>query len=112
MAIDAAGRTPANAMSQYDGSFVLANVPRGELRFAARPYDVVSPKTLQVTEARHDVTLEVESLGTIVGTVVREKQLVPGALLYMPPNLRHAVKATTQFSMLLTLSKPELLPLK
>jgi len=29
-----------------------------------------------------------------------------GDLLYMPPNLRHAVKATTQFSMLLTLSKP------
>jgi quercetin dioxygenase-like cupin family protein len=33
--------------------------------------------------------------------------LKTGALLYMPPNLRHAVKATTQFSMLLTLSKPE-----
>ena len=30
-----------------------------------------------------------------------------GDLLYMPPNLAHAVKATTQFSMLLTLSKPE-----
>jgi len=29
-----------------------------------------------------------------------------GDLLYLPPNLRHAVKATTQFSMLLTLSKP------
>jgi len=32
--------------------------------------------------------------------------LKPGDLLYMPPHLRHAVKATTQFSMLLTLSKP------
>jgi len=32
--------------------------------------------------------------------------LKAGTLLYMPPNLRHAVKATTQFSMLLTLSKP------
>lgn len=30
-----------------------------------------------------------------------------GDLLYMPPNLPHAVKATTQFSMLLTLSKPQ-----
>ena len=29
-----------------------------------------------------------------------------GDLLYMPPNLPHAVKATEQFSMLLTLSKP------
>jgi quercetin dioxygenase-like cupin family protein len=29
-----------------------------------------------------------------------------GDLLYMPPNLPHAVKATQQFSMLLTLSRP------
>lgn len=33
-------------------------------------------------------------------------QLKAGAMLYMPPNLPHAVKATKQFSMLLTLSKP------
>jgi len=32
--------------------------------------------------------------------------LQAGSLLYLPPNLRHAVKATTQFSMLLTLSNP------
>ena len=31
-----------------------------------------------------------------------------GDLVYMPPNLPHAVKATRQFSMLLTLSKPEI----
>jgi len=30
-----------------------------------------------------------------------------GDYIYMPPNLPHAVRATTQFSMLLTLSKPE-----
>jgi quercetin dioxygenase-like cupin family protein len=35
-----------------------------------------------------------------------------GDLIYMPPNLPHAVKATTQFSMLLTLSKPETIPIK
>ena len=35
--------------------------------------------------------------------------LKSGDLLYMPPNLAHAVKATTQFSMLLTLTKPSLL---
>jgi len=29
-----------------------------------------------------------------------------GDLIYMPPNLRHAVKATQPFSMLLTLTKP------
>lgn len=33
-----------------------------------------------------------------------------GDLIYMPPNLPHALKATTQFSMLLTLSKPEAAP--
>ena len=32
--------------------------------------------------------------------------LKAGDLLYMPPNLPHAVKATTRFSMLLTLMKP------
>ena len=36
--------------------------------------------------------------------------LKAGDLLYIPPNLRHAVKATTIFSMLLTLSKPEAAP--
>ena len=35
-----------------------------------------------------------------------------GDLIYMPPNLRHAVSATKQFSMLLTLSKTETLPAK
>jgi quercetin dioxygenase-like cupin family protein len=34
--------------------------------------------------------------------------LKAGDLVYMPPNLPHAVKATRQFSMLLTLSKPEI----
>jgi quercetin dioxygenase-like cupin family protein len=33
-----------------------------------------------------------------------------GDLIYMPPDLPHAVKATRQFSMLLTLSKPEAKP--
>jgi quercetin dioxygenase-like cupin family protein len=32
--------------------------------------------------------------------------LKSGDLLYMPPNLRHAVKATRPFSMLITLTKP------
>ena len=32
--------------------------------------------------------------------------LKPGDFLHMPPNLPHAVKATKQFSMLLTLFKP------
>lgn len=32
--------------------------------------------------------------------------LKAGDVVYMPPNLPHAVRATKQFSMLLTLSKP------
>jgi quercetin dioxygenase-like cupin family protein len=35
-----------------------------------------------------------------------------GDLIYMPPNLPHAVRATQQFSMLLTLSKTETLSAK
>jgi quercetin dioxygenase-like cupin family protein len=35
--------------------------------------------------------------------------LKAGDFLYMPPNLPHALKATRQFSMLLTLSKPDAL---
>lgn len=38
----------------------------------------------------------------------RPRTMKSGDLLYMPPNLPHAVKATSQFSMLLTLSKPEI----
>lgn len=34
-------------------------------------------------------------------------QLKAGDLVYLPPNLPHAVRATKQFSMLLTLSKPD-----
>lgn len=33
--------------------------------------------------------------------------LKAGDLLHMPPNLPHAVRATKEFSMLLTLSKPD-----
>jgi quercetin dioxygenase-like cupin family protein len=36
----------------------------------------------------------------------KSHQLKPGDFLYMPPNLRHAVKAKQPFSMLLLLIKP------
>ena len=38
--------------------------------------------------------------------------LKAGGLVYMPPHLPHAVRATKQFSMLLTLSKPEIASVK
>ena len=34
------------------------------------------------------------------------QNLTAGDLLYLPPGMPHAVRATTQFSMLLTLAKP------
>jgi quercetin dioxygenase-like cupin family protein len=34
------------------------------------------------------------------------QNLKAGAFLYLPPGMPHAVRATTQFSMLLTLTKP------
>src|ERR1041385_4461312 len=37
----------------------------------------------------------------------RPRPLKSGDLLFMPANLRHAVRATRAFSMLLTLSKPD-----
>jgi quercetin dioxygenase-like cupin family protein len=40
----------------------------------------------------------------------KPSRLKAGDVLYMPPNMPHALKATTQFSMLLTLSKPETAP--
>lgn len=40
----------------------------------------------------------------------RPQILKSGDLLYMPPHLPHAVRATQQFSMLLTLSRPETAP--
>ena len=36
----------------------------------------------------------------------KPNQLQAGDVVYLPPNLAHAVRATKQFSMLLTLSKP------
>jgi quercetin dioxygenase-like cupin family protein len=36
----------------------------------------------------------------------KPNQLKAGDLVYLPPNLAHAVRATKQFSMLLTFSKP------
>jgi quercetin dioxygenase-like cupin family protein len=35
------------------------------------------------------------------------RRVQAGDLIYMPPNLPHALKATAKFSMLLTLSRPE-----
>jgi RNA polymerase sigma factor (sigma-70 family) len=85
--IDGGSRT-RDVVSQADGSFVLDEVPRAEVRFSAAPYDVLSPATFRVTEAaHHGIVLDVEALGAITGTVVRGGRAVPGAdLVVNGPN--------------------------
>jgi quercetin dioxygenase-like cupin family protein len=61
------------------------------------------------TSARHAVIqiLSGECEFSLAGT---PRPMKAGDLLYLPPNLPHAVRATKQFSMLLTLSQPESKP--
>jgi len=61
------------------------------------------------TSTQH-ATIQVLSGGCEFSLADKPHALKAGDLLYMPPNLPHAVKATQQFSMLLTLSKPESKP--
>ena len=69
------------AISQADGTFVLDAVPRGELRFIAIPYEVVAPTRIRVDRAAHDVVVEVEPRGALVGRVTRRGRPVAGAHL-------------------------------
>jgi RNA polymerase sigma factor (sigma-70 family) len=75
-----AGRQSADAVSQEDGSFVLDRVPRGQVRFVARPYQVVRPETFEIVRPEHDdVTIEVDPLGVIAGRVLRRGRPVDAA---------------------------------
>lgn len=75
-------RASADAVSQADGTFVLERVPRGQVRFLARPHEVEHPKTYTVDRPDQDgVVLEVDTLGTLIGTVTRKGQPVEGALV-------------------------------
>lgn len=74
------GFLPMSTVSQADGSFVLEQVPLGEQRFSAFPYEVVKPATFRVTEREHaGIVIEVEPLGAIVGRVVRNRLPVADA---------------------------------
>jgi RNA polymerase sigma factor (sigma-70 family) len=86
-----------DVVSQTDGSFVLGELPRAEIRFSAAPYDVVSPASFRVTQPEHDgIVLEVESLGAITGTVVRSGRPVAGADLSVNgPNDRELAPTRT-----------------
>jgi len=61
-----------SAYSQADGSFVLDGVPFGKTAFAASPFDVKSPVSIEIKEALVDVTLEVTKLATLRGHVTRK----------------------------------------
>ena len=79
-----AGRRSADAVSQEDGSFVLDRVPRGQVRFVARPYQVVRPQTFEVVRPEHDdVTIEVDPLGVIAGKVLRRGLPVAAARIVL-----------------------------
>jgi len=68
------------AVSQQDGSFVLDDVPVGELVLTASPYEVTSPTTFHAeARAYEDVELRVEQLGKIYGVVTRLGKPVAGA---------------------------------
>jgi hypothetical protein len=79
-----AGRQSADAVSQEDGSFVLDRVPRGQVRFVARPYQVVRPETFEIIRPEHDdVTIEVDPLGVIAGRVLRRGRPVDTARIVL-----------------------------
>jgi len=67
------------ARSQVDGSFVLDRVPIGKVQLVASPYRVRAPEAVVVVAGDNDVTLEVEALGGLRGTVRRHGEPVPGA---------------------------------
>lgn len=73
------GSTPS--ISQEDGSFVLEEVPLGDLILVAHPHKVKSPTTIRAEAGRphRDVIVQVEPLGAIRGVVTRGGKPVPSA---------------------------------
>jgi hypothetical protein len=73
-------RRSSPAVSQEDGSFVLDEVPVGDLIFTAHPYKVKAPAGLPVEAKPYDnVVIEVEPLGKVHGIVTRLGKPLPGA---------------------------------
>ncbi len=68
------------ARTDADGSFVLRDVPVGNVLVDVPDWEVRSPRTLQVSEeGRSDVTVQVASRGTLAVTVLRAGAKVPEA---------------------------------
>ncbi|MGE0396715.1 MAG: sigma-70 family RNA polymerase sigma factor [Kofleriaceae bacterium] len=68
--------------SQADGAFSLDGVPQGAHRLVAGAYKVVSPKELVVKgRSLDDVTIEVEQLPSLHGTITRHGKPVADAIV-------------------------------
>lgn len=75
----------SGAVSQDDGSFTLQGVPMGKVSFLVQPYDVISPKQLDVTSPTVDnVTIEVGALAAIHGKITRKGQPVKDGMVSGP----------------------------
>ena len=65
------------AVSQEDGTFVLDGLPIGALSLGTSPHRLRTPTTIQVRPGDQVVEIEVERLGSLVGTVRRNGKAVP-----------------------------------
>ncbi|MDB4954476.1 MAG: hypothetical protein JWO36_2045, partial [Myxococcales bacterium] len=74
---DATTVPATEAVSQADGTFVLDGVATGDVSFTTTPYRLRAPKSVHVAPGEQNVTLEVEALGEIAGTVRRHGKPVP-----------------------------------
>ncbi|MEO8840027.1 MAG: sigma-70 family RNA polymerase sigma factor [Kofleriaceae bacterium] len=84
--------SPSYAESQDDGAFVLDGVPIGKVEFTAYPYDVVSPKQVDVKALTGtDVTIEVKESASIAGKVTRHGQPVVNAQVTLAPTSAIAI---------------------
>ncbi len=69
------------AVSQEDGSFVLDALQVGSLSLGTSPYRLRSPTRVQIKPGEQSFDLEVEQLGSLVGTVRRNGKAVPHTLV-------------------------------
>lgn len=69
------------AVSQGDGTFVLDGLPLGTLALGTSPHKLRSPASVHVTPGEQSIELEVEQLGSIVGTVRHKGTAIPNTLV-------------------------------
>jgi RNA polymerase sigma-70 factor (ECF subfamily) len=71
-----------SAFSQTDGTFVLEGVPLGKQQLEAGTYEVLTPKTVDVsTGSVEGVTVEVAELAALSGKILRKGKPVPDAVI-------------------------------